>query len=138
MSEGYVDLDKIGQVLVREDGKQVVLNCRGKDAGEYDILIEVEALLDLITNLQIIHRSAEIRRETFRPIKVQKLKFRQRDPLLTVSHLACVVRPEAGQIDLQIESIEAPPIQVSFGEKHAKFLFESLLQVYNPDIEKPS
>lgn len=138
MSEGYVDLDKIVKVLVREDGKQVVLTCHGKEAGEYDILIEVEALVDLITNLQIISRSAEIREATFRPIQIQKLKFQQRDPLLTVSHLACIVRPEDGQIDLQVESIEAPPIQISFGEKHSRFLFESLLQVYNPDAEKPS
>ena len=67
MSEGYVDLDRIGKVMVREHGLEIALSCHGKQAGEFDLLISTEALLDLISNLQPIHMSAEIRRETFRP-----------------------------------------------------------------------
>ena len=71
MSEGYVDFNRITDIAVREDGKEIRLTCQGKDAGEFDMLIPTEALADLIANLQMIHMSASIRRDMYRPVQVR-------------------------------------------------------------------
>lgn len=134
--EGYAELSRITGVSVREDGEEVKLTCQGRDGGEFDLLIPAEALGDLIANLQRISMSTNIKRATFRQPRVPSVKFVQPDPLFLVKHLGCVVRPEAGRIDLQIEQVYGPNFQVSFSREHSKFLFEALLQVYETDQEK--
>src|ERR1044071_5191824 len=118
MSEGYVDIDRLGKIMVREDGQEIAITCHGKQAGEFDILIGVDALRDLITNLQQIHMSAQIRRDTYRPLGVRTAKFTEQEPLFVVEWLGCVVRPEIGLLDLQIEPVGGSPFQVSMAGKH--------------------
>jgi hypothetical protein len=131
--EAYAELSRITNVAVREDGEEVRLTCQGNDGGEFDLLIPAEALHDLTVNLQMISMSTDIKRETFRPARVPHVNFGTPDPLFFVKHLGCVVRPEAGQISLQIEQVNGPDFQVAFSREHAKFLFEALLQVYEPE-----
>jgi hypothetical protein len=138
MSKGYVDVDRLGEIAVKEDGGELMITCHGEVAGEFDILIKTDALRDLAYNLTQIYRSAEIRRRTFRPVALRKAEFIEQEPIFDVEYLGCVVRPEVGQIDLQIEPVGGAPFQVSMSEKHTKFLFDSLLQVYNPESDKPS
>ena len=138
MSKGYVDIERLGKIAVKEDGTELMITCYGEAAGEFDILIKTEALRDLAYNLTQIFRSAEIRRHTFRPVALRTAKFVEQEPHFDVEHLGCVVRPEVGQIDLQVEPAGGSPFQLSMTEKHTRFLFDSLLQVYNPDSEKPS
>ena len=129
----------LSDVRLRSDGAEIVLEFKTADRQKLTLIVPGYESRQLAYQMMQFDRQAQIKREIPRDPDHPAISY-EAPPFIfwtAPNGLQCVVRPDAGALDLQIQDLHNHEIQVCLSASHVKALFEALLQVQKfPEDEK--
>lgn len=136
MSE-QIDLISIAGLDIRQDGGRVVALALLGDGRQLAINISAEHVRKLFHELMPIERALRIKGELAHNSPSLEESWEAMPRVIFVEDLQCVLPPNGERLDLQIQGPGSPELQICLLPAQTRFLFEALLQAYNPGPEQP-
>lgn len=133
-----IKLTTIEGSLVSQDGRFVLVNCHSYEGKEVKIIIPTTALDNLITNLQMLHTSADIVMRTSDPVRIPRVVFEPPEPTFIVTSLGGTVIPDTGVVQLRVGEMQGTVFQLSMVKEQSQVLYGLLLDLFAIDDDKPS
>jgi hypothetical protein len=131
----------LSDVRLRSDGAEIVLEFQTAQREKLTLIVPGYESRQLAYQMMQFDRQAQIKRELATDADTPTISY-EAPPFIfwtAPNGLQCVVRPDAGALDLQVQDLQGHEVQICLNAHHVKALFEALLQAQKfPEDEKPN
>ncbi|HXT61981.1 MAG TPA: hypothetical protein VN696_02995 [Pyrinomonadaceae bacterium] len=117
-------------VQLKSDGTEIVLEFKTAQREKLVVVVPGYESRQIAYQMMQFDRQAQIKRE-IPPDADRPTVDYAAPPYIFVTApngLQCVVRPDSGALDLQVQDIHGHEVQISLAPHHVKALFDALLQ----------
>jgi len=130
----------ISDVRLRSDGGELLLEFQTAQREKLTLVVPGWALTNLAFQLMRFNDQAEIKRHVPPDSDPPVLSFDAPPPIFYAAPggLQCIVRPESGALDLQIQDVMDHEIQVLLTLEHVEALLDAMRQIEKLRNDMPS
>lgn len=130
----------LSDVRLRSDGAEIVLEFQTAQREKLTLIVPGYESKQLAFQMMQFDRQAQIKREIPPDPDRPMITYEAPPPIFWTAPngLQCVVRPDSGALDLQVQDLHGHEVQICLMAPHVKKLFEAMLQVQNFPDEKPN